>query len=432
MATTDFAHALLRQEAQALISRLEHVRPFSVSMPMVPAASVSRSALVAIEHHMSTRRRQLRELMSQFLRWADGPGRNQTPADLQRRFTVLRLRFNSVLTQFDIFADVLTQRAEHGTGVWVAGLDVLAEDALRLPGYYEPPPVICYIDRGHGAAIRRARTRLPGGDSNPVAVIQVPRERLVGSGIASSLVHEVGHQAASLLELVPSLTAELTREASRAAGSTKLAWRLLTRWISEIVADFWSVAKVGVTATLGLLAVVSLPRAFVFRIDAEDPHPTPWVRVKLSCAMGRALYPDPQWSVVEKAWESLYPPSALSTSVQETLLQVSALLPRFATLVATHRNTKTKGQPLSAVAARRDVAPDNLRAIGERLAKGHPVLETLSPIIAVAVLGQRRFGGRMLPRAEGRVLQQLLTRWATARSLASDANLRTSPGSMVA
>ena len=46
---------------------------------------------------------------------------------------------------------------------------------FAIPGnYYEPPPVICYVDRGQGAAIRRAKTRLPGGRDNPVAVIRIP------------------------------------------------------------------------------------------------------------------------------------------------------------------------------------------------------------------------------------------------------------------
>ncbi len=121
-------------------------------------------------------------------------------------FTVLRMRFNDVLSQFDLFADVITQRSEHETGVWLSGLDIAAAEALTLAGdYYQLPPVACYLDRGPGAAIRRARTRLPGGGENPVAVIRVPRERLVGSGIASSLVHEVGHQGAALLDLIPSL-----------------------------------------------------------------------------------------------------------------------------------------------------------------------------------------------------------------------------------
>ena len=58
----------------------------------------------------------------------------------------------------------------------------MAADALRLSdGYFEAPPVVCYLDRGHGAAIRRARTRLPGGGESPVAIVRVPRERMIGS-----------------------------------------------------------------------------------------------------------------------------------------------------------------------------------------------------------------------------------------------------------
>ena len=113
--------------------------------------------------------------------WLQPTGkRRATAAEAQRRFTILRLKFNIVLTQFDMFADVITQRSENETGVWLSGLDVVAADALALPGYYDSPPVICYLDRDVGAAIRRARTRMPGGGENPVAIIRVPRERMVG------------------------------------------------------------------------------------------------------------------------------------------------------------------------------------------------------------------------------------------------------------
>ena len=71
----------------------------------------------------------------QFLAWLATPeGRRASPELLQRRFTFLRLRFNVVLTHFDIFAEALTQRSEHETGVFVAGLDAVAADALELPG----------------------------------------------------------------------------------------------------------------------------------------------------------------------------------------------------------------------------------------------------------------------------------------------------------
>ncbi|MGX9726189.1 MAG: hypothetical protein ACTFAK_02345 [Candidatus Electronema sp. VV] len=231
--------------------------------------------------------------MTEFQGWLKSGGAAATPEEAQKRFCFLRLRFNAVLTQLDLFGDVITQRSENENGVWLSGLDVVSADALAMPEYYRMPPVICYLDRGIGVAIRRARTRLPGGGENPVAIIRVPRERMIGSGIASSLVHEVGHQGSVLLGLIPSLRPVLHEQGKR-SGDVQ-TWQLFDRWISEILADFWSVARVGVVSTLGLIGVVSLPRLFVFRLNLDDPHPMPWLRVKLSCAIGDALYPHPQW-----------------------------------------------------------------------------------------------------------------------------------------
>src|SRR5690349_11284455 len=269
---------LLTQETRAMLTRLDRLRPFALLEPMVPAAGLFPNAQSAIERALFRGRQELRGLIHAFLAWLAGPGQDDSAAQAQRRFAVLKLRFQAVLNEFDMFNDVITQRSEQDNGPWLSGLDVVAADALSLPGrYYDLPPLICYLDRGIGAAIRRARTRLPGGATNPVAVVRVPRERMVGSGIAASLIHEVGHQAASLLDLVPSLRPVLqARESEKPDGDL---WRIWGRWLPEIVADFFSVARVGVTATMGLMGVVSLPRPFVFRINLDDPHPAPWVRV---------------------------------------------------------------------------------------------------------------------------------------------------------
>src|SRR5262249_9322424 len=198
---------MLAHEARSLLARLARVKPFVITETMVPAAAISPRAMTAIERYLAEGRRELRARVGAFVRWLAMPAaQHVSSAALQQRFTFLRLRFNAVLTQFDIFADVLSQRSQLDNGLALSGLDVLAADALALPGGYDsPPPVICYLDRGHGAAIRRERTRLPGGGENPVAIIRIPRERMVGSGIASSLIHEVGHQAAALLGVIESL-----------------------------------------------------------------------------------------------------------------------------------------------------------------------------------------------------------------------------------
>jgi len=220
-------------------------------------------------------------------------------------------------------------RREHEIGVWLSGLDVVSADALKLRGeFYEAPPIICHLDRGVGAAIRRARTRLPGGGDNPVAIIRVPRERMIGTGIASSLIHEVGHQAAALLQLVESLRPVLRSMGERSPAEAQ-SWTLWERWIAEIVADFWSVARVGLASTMGLMGVVSLPRPFVFRMAVDDPHPIPWFRVKLSCAMGNSMYPHPQWARILKVWESLYPPVRIGAARERIFAELNATMPGF-------------------------------------------------------------------------------------------------------
>src|SRR6185436_19774497 len=187
-----FETQFLVNEAESLLSRLKQMKPFSLNMPMVLAAGISDKAMQGITNLLLGGYKELKKRINDYSNWVRSSLNSQaTTQQAQARFSILKLRFNALLDQLDIFADVLSQRAEHDTGVWVSGLDILAEDALKLNrNYYDAPPLVCFLERGHGAAIRRARTRLPGGDLNPVAVIQVPRERMVGSGIASSLIHE--------------------------------------------------------------------------------------------------------------------------------------------------------------------------------------------------------------------------------------------------
>jgi len=412
------AAQMLADEARALLARLARVKPFALQETMVPAAALSTEAQTGIEEYLARGRRELKAKILEYVAWLpSAAGESSSAAEKQHRFTALRLRFNVVLSQFEIFSSALTQRSEAETGVWLAGLDAVAEDALRLDGgYYDPPPLVCYLDRGMGAAIRRARTRLPGGGTTPVAIIRVPRERMVGSGIASSLIHEVGHQGAALLDLVPSLRAAIatvhpTRESDRAA------WRLWDRWISEIVADFWSVSTLGVAATHGLMNVVSLPRAFVFRIDAEDPHPAPWIRVKLSCAMGRHLFPHPQWEAIDKTWEALYPTSWLDRDRRRILAALEATLPAFVAMLAAHCPRSLRGRSLAEAMPVRGRAPADLARIHAEWRRRRGAIKEARPSLVFAVLGQAKVDGALAAEAEARTVGRMLTHWALTRAL---------------
>jgi hypothetical protein len=131
---TAFAAWMLAQEARALLTRLALVKPFALLEPMVPAANLLPRAQIAIERHLAVGRDELEHAIQGFIAWLRGAGRSVSAAQAQRRFTILRLQFNAALTQFDLFSDVITQRSEHESGVWLSGLDVVAADALSLAG----------------------------------------------------------------------------------------------------------------------------------------------------------------------------------------------------------------------------------------------------------------------------------------------------------
>ena len=408
---------LIAHEARALLTRLARIKPFALLEPMLPAAAISLPAQIAIEQYLADGRRKLRTSIRTFIAWLESPmGQQTSPADVQRRFTLLRLEFNSVISQFDTFSDAITQRSEHETGVWLSGLDVVAADALALPDFYEAPPVICYLERGPGAAIRRARTRMPGNTKSPVAVVQIPRERMVGSGIGSSLVHEVGHQAGALLELVESL-----RPALHQRGDGQIVWRYWERWISEIVADFWSVARIGIGSTYGLMAVVSLPRAFVMRVSEQDPHPVPWLRVKLSCAMGQALYPHPQWEVAARTWESFYPLDDLDQQQRALFANLEQSMADFVELLINHRPQMLRGKSLVEVMGVDERQPARLLALYQAWRKAPEEMRLAPPSLVFAVLGQARASEGLTAQEESRLLAYLLTYWALRSSLQTSA-----------
>ncbi|MBC7772444.1 MAG: hypothetical protein H7210_08115 [Pyrinomonadaceae bacterium] len=410
--STSAAITLIEIETRALLARLEQVRPFSLHLPMVMAAAPSQSAWSAIENYLSAGRGRLRRACFDFLRWLRGPGKSVSAEKAQRRFSFLRLNVLAGMNQFDIFADALVQRSQHGLGEWLGGLDVVAGDALELAGEpFAAPPVVCYLDRGHGAAIRRARTRLPGGGDNPVAIIKVPRERMIGSGIASSLVHEVGHQAAALLDLVNPLRKKLQERAAR-DGPDRPAWECFARWISEIVADFWSVAHIGIGSTLGLMGVVALPRVFVFRTSAEDPHPTPWIRVKISAAIGSRLYPDAQWANLASVWEELYPLDRLDQERRLLFEMIERALPEFVELICGHQPQAMRGETLESALPLDERTPAQLRDLHEQWKRDPGLLARLRPTVAMAMVGQAKAGGKMGAREESRVIGRLLRFWA--------------------
>jgi hypothetical protein len=330
---------------------------------------------------------------------------------VHRRYLLLHQRFHALLTTVDIFADALTQRAEHGTGVLLRGLDALAQDGLRtFPQRYRLPPVVCYLDRGLGGAVRRAFTRLPGGECNAVALVRLPRERLCGNGFAS-LLHEVGHQGNALLGLPEAFQAVLT-EAGR---DGTLAPEVSAWWsskISESLADLWACCKLGAAATLGLFAVLGRSPALTFHDEPRAPHPMPWIRARLSAAFGAEAMPHPIWRELDSMWCTLYPPSRAPVGARALLERIEPSLPTIARLVARTRFSVLNHRSLPAFLGAERVAPGTLLPLLSQSLAAIANQEPTTPCQALAVIALGRHRALITPRREEALLRSLLQRWA--------------------
>ena len=183
------------------------------------------------------------------------------------------------------------------------------------------------------------------------------------------------------------------------------------------MADLWSVGKLGIGATLGLMAVVSLPQAFVFRPSGNDPHPPPAVRVLVSCAMGDALCPHDQWRSLASTWSALYPPHTLSAGPRRWFDEIAAGIPDFVAALMNHRPPTMAGRCLGEVVADPQRTPDRLLATFDSWGTHTARAAATAPSLAFAAVGQARTARRITPEAESRLLRSLLTDWALRSSL---------------
>jgi hypothetical protein len=192
------------------------------------------------------------------------------------------------------------------------------------------------------------------------------------------------------------------------------------------------VATLGVAATQGLMGVVSLPRAFVFRIQTDDPHPFPWIRARLSAAMGGVLYPDPQWRRLGDLWGAFYPTAGLDPGRQQLVAALSKTIPEFVRLLTEHRPKSLRGARLAGVFPLEARQPARLRELATRFGKKKAALTQAAPTLAFAVLGQAKQDGRLSPEKESSLTAELLTHWALRRATSDPGKTAAAPKALAA
>ena len=166
-------------------------------------------------------------------------------------------------------------------------------------------------------------------------------------------------------------------------------------------------ARVGVASTMGLIGVVGLPRPFVFQLNLDDPHPIPWIRVKVSCALGRALYPHPQWDRLAALWDAYYPLSGLDERRREIVTLLQEHLPGFVSLLINHRPKTLGGHSLKEALDVADRQPARLQSLFRSWRLRPFLMYAAAPSLVFAALGEARADGRLSPESESKLLGRL-------------------------
>jgi hypothetical protein len=272
---------------------------------------------------------------------------------------------------FDTFADIITQRLSPRLGPMLADCDALAKDALKrdIPALQIIEDPIVYCDRGFGASTLREGVTLPDGNPNPVPLIQIPYTRLAEPLHLTSVIHEVGHEIAVRLSLIP-VFANLARRVCQGLGIPSRIGESYAYWMSELVPDFIGFCASGLAQPASIREILALPPADVFRFDSLDPHPPPYLRVLMSFAWSRITWGRGLWDGWEEMWQDFYPVECLAPDKAEVFRQFQKVIQPLAECMMTVRLQAVGGIRISELYSTIDAHPASFNLAGSADGRG--------------------------------------------------------------
>lgn len=142
----------------------------------------------------------------------------------------------------------------------------------------------------------------------------------------------------------------------------------------------------------------------------------PWMRVRLSAALGQALYPDPQWQRVTALWESYYPLERSPEPQRALVHALCATMPELVERLLGHRPERLLLRTLGSVLASDARHPARLHALYRLWRKAPRLAQNAAPSLFFAVIGQARADGVLGAEDESQVLESALRFWALQTS----------------
>jgi hypothetical protein len=203
----------------------------------------------------------------------------------------LQLRFSPDFKESLRVADIVAWDCYHPVLERAASLDILPRSHMR-----EPP--LCYYTADFSPATRVRSSRIQDlHDPNknlldsqgaevrtPIPVIELPWDHAANLWEFLSIPHEVGHDLEADLKLRTPLLQSLDNAIK---DGRRKVWRA---WQAETFADLIALQLVGPAFAEALMNLLLLPKSDVTKYNADDPHPTHYLRIRMAAAYIRTLF----------------------------------------------------------------------------------------------------------------------------------------------
>jgi hypothetical protein len=215
---------------------------------------------------------------------------------------------------WDFYFELFTQRQSQ-FGSWLLACDRIAlscyqaaytgiESTRSVPA----PGPFCYMRTGFSPATfrRGLRLRRLGRLPNPFPLIQLPYHRLVNPWTLGAVLHEVCHNLQNDLGLATAVPHAIEQRL-RSEGLSARVDLGDARWNRETFADLGALLLGGPAVVASLMDVVGRAPATVVDYSPTGPHPTPWIRVLISCELLRRMRFSAAAEGYKRTWLRAYP-----------------------------------------------------------------------------------------------------------------------------
>jgi hypothetical protein len=278
---------------------------------------------------------------------------------------------------WDFYFELFGQR-QSAFGEWLDACDRITLDCYQHVFMHlgnersiPAPPPFCYMRTGFSPATfrRGIPLRRLGRQLNPFPLVQLPYHRMVNPWTMGAILHEVSHNLQNELQLERAVPSSITRRL-REAGIPEPVVAVWVRWNREIFGDMVGCMLGGEAFVASLMDVIGRTQAQTVGYSARGVHPTPYLRMFLSCELLRRIGFGERAAEFRRAWSQLYPSPRGSALPRKLLSTADRAIPAVVEAVCYTPFNGLGGKALRDVIFFEPRHQAMIEESGRRLAKG--------------------------------------------------------------